>query len=101
LDALDYIAEWLAGFDIVDIQIAAFAATLGNGDGCLPSIEGRYVKVNRSVACRVELVGVEQHALGRAIIQRGQNYQQGLLQRRLPFDRKDSAGAYLQCAILR
>ena len=70
VDARDRRAGFFAGGDFVDVHVAALAAALRERDRDQLAVERRDVEVDLGAARRVELIGVEDDALGCGIVGR-------------------------------
>ena len=97
LHVLDDVGQRLAGGDVVDVQVAALGAALGQRDGDALAVERRHVPVDGGVAARVERHRIEEHALGPER-RRAAHHEERLLLGRLRLHGEELSAAPAQAA---
>lgn len=83
LHAADAVRKMLAGFRVVKMQRALFAAVLGEADGDQFAIGRGNEPIHRHLSFGFDLIGIKHHLFRCQIVRRRQRDQQPLLLRRL------------------
>src|SRR5208337_5512353 len=75
------------------------AAGLRHRDRHSPAVERRHIEIDGGGACRVDLVGINDHVLGSGLVSRLQRLQKALLLGRLKMASEEHASAVLKTEI--